>query len=74
MVERRTTPEPDVGGLETYLRRVESFSKILYSPKVPVIHCTWEAVPPFGHDWKVVDWDIKYQHKRTNYLCCSLNG
>ena len=25
-------------GLETYLRRVVSLSKILYSPKVPVIH------------------------------------
>ena len=38
MVERRT-PEPDGRrGLETYLRRVVSLSKILYSSNVPVIH------------------------------------
>ena len=36
MVERRT-PEREVGGFETYLRRVVSLSKTLYSPKVLVI-------------------------------------
>ena len=36
VVERRT-PEREVGGPETYLRRVVSLSKILYSPKVLVI-------------------------------------
>ena len=36
MVERRT-PERQVGGFETYLLRVVSLSKTLYSPKVLVI-------------------------------------
>ena len=36
MVERRT-PEREVGGFETYLRRVGSLSKTLYSKKVLVI-------------------------------------
>ena len=34
---------------------------------------TQEAVVPSRHDWKVVDWDVKPQHKQTNHLCCSLN-
>ena len=37
-------------------------------------HCTprkyWlitqEAVAPSRHDWKIVDWDVKPQHKQTN--------
>ena len=36
VVERRI-PEREVGGFETYLRRVVSLSKTLYSPKVLVI-------------------------------------
>ena len=55
MVERRT-PKPDGRrGLETYLRRVVSLSKILYSPTGN----TQEAVAPSRHDWNVVDWDVK---------------
>ena len=40
-------------GLETYIRRVVSLGKILYS----------------RHDWKVVDWDVKPKHKQTNEPC-----
>ena len=69
MVERRT-PEPDVGarnlpppcyvlGQDTLLPESNRNSR--------------EAVAPSRHDWKVVDWDIKSQHKQTNHLCCSLN-
>ena len=27
---------------------------------------TQEAVAPSRHDWKIVDWDVKPQHKQTN--------
>ena len=27
---------------------------------------TQEAVAPSQHDWKIVDWDVKPQHKQTN--------
>ena len=27
---------------------------------------TQEAVAPSRHDWKIVDWDFKPQHKQTN--------
>ena len=27
---------------------------------------TQEAVAPSWHDWKIVDWDVKPQHKQTN--------
>ena len=29
---------------------------------------TQEAVAPSRHDWKIVDWDVKPQHKQTNCL------
>ena len=29
---------------------------------------TQEAVAPSRHDWKIVDWDVKPQHKQTNIL------
>ena len=32
---------------------------------------TQEAVAPSRHDWKIVDWDVKPQHKQTNQLCLS---
>ena len=27
---------------------------------------TQEAVAPSRYDWKIVDWDVKLQHKQTN--------
>ena len=27
---------------------------------------TQEALAPSRHDWKIVDWDVKPQHKQTN--------
>ena len=30
---------------------------------------TQEAVAPSRHDWKIVDWDVKPQHKQTNKQC-----
>ena len=29
---------------------------------------TQEAVAPSRHDWKIVDWDVKPQHKQTNKI------
>ena len=31
---------------------------------------TQEAVAPSRHDWKIVDWDVKPQHKQTNKTVC----
>ena len=50
-------------GFDTYRRRVVSLSKTLYSRKYWLI--TQEAVAPSRHDWKIVDWDVKPQHKQT---------
>ena len=29
---------------------------------------TQEAMAPSRHDWKIVDWDVKYQHNQPTYL------
>ena len=50
-------------GFETYRRRVVSLSKTLYSPKVLVNY------PGSGGSvWKIVDWDVKPQHKQKTLL------
>ena len=60
------TPEREFGGFNTYLRRVVSLSKDTFtSRKVLVI--PKEAVALSGHDRKIVDWDIKRQHKQNFY-------
>ena len=33
---------------------------------------TQEAVAPSRHDWKIVDWDVKPQHKQTKVLTWSI--
>ena len=52
---------------ETYRDRVVSLSKTLYSQKVLVNYPGSAA--PSRHDWKIVDWDVKSQHKQkqTNH-------
>ena len=30
---------------------------------------TQEVVAPSRHDWKIVDWDVKHQHKQTIQEC-----
>ena len=50
---------------ETYLHRAVSLSKTLYSPKVLIIHRK-RCLRPDRHDRKIVDWDVKPQHKQTN--------
>ena len=53
-------------GFETYRRRVVSLSKTLYSPKVLVNYPG--SGGPSRYDWKIVDWDVKLQHKQTNFF------
>ena len=55
-------------GFETYRCRAVSLSKTLYSPKVLVNYP--ETVAPSRHDWKIVDWDVKPQHKQTIWPPC----
>ena len=38
--------------------------RYIYSPKNT--GNTQEAVAPSRHDCKIIDWDVKHQHKRTN--------
>ena len=50
-------------GFDTYRRRVVSLSKTLYSPKVLVNYPgSGGSVPTW---LKIVDWDVKPQHKQT---------
>ena len=35
---------------------------------------TQEAVAPSRHDWKIVDWDVKPQHKHKKASLCSWAG
>ena len=70
MIERRTWSERS-GSKLTY-RRVVSFSKILYSPKVLVIHRKRWLCPNMTE--KIVDWDVKPQHKQTNKIRVSIMG
>ena len=53
-------------GFETYRRRVVSLSKALYSPKV-LVNCPGSvgSVPTW---LKIVDWDVKPQHKQTYHI------
>ena len=57
-------------GFETYRHRVVSLSKTLYSPKVLVNYPGSDGSVPTW--WKIVDWDVKPQHKQTklsNFNC-----
>ena len=33
---------------------------------------TQEAVAPSRHDWKIVDWDVKPQHKQNKQIINNL--
>ena len=47
-------------GFDTYLRRIVSLSKDTFTSH------TQEAVAPCRYDCKIVDWDVKHQHKQIN--------
>ena len=66
VVECRT-PEREVGGSKPTTAVLCPWARHFTPRKYWLI--TQEAVAPSRHDWKIVDWDVKPQHKQTNELC-----
>ena len=62
VVECRT-PEREVGGSEPTAAVLCPWARHFTPPKYCLI--TQEAVAPSRHDWKIVDWDVKPQHKKN---------
>ena len=69
VVECRT-PEREVGGSIPTAAVLCSWARHFTPRKYWLI--TQEAVAPSRHDWKIVDWDVKPQHKQ-NLFCFCLN-
>ena len=63
VVECRT-PEREVGGSKPTAAVLCPWARHFTPRKYWLI--TQEAVAPSRHDWKIVDWDVKPQHKQTN--------
>ena len=63
VVECRT-PEQEVGGLKPTTAVLCPWARHFTPRKYWLI--TQEAMAPSRHDWKIVDWDVKPQHKQTN--------
>ena len=63
VVECRT-PEREVGGSIPTAAVLCPWARHFTPQKYWLI--TQEAVAPSQHDWKIVDWDVKPQHKQTN--------
>ena len=63
VVECRT-PEREVGGSRPTAAVLCPWARHFTPRKYWLI--TQEAVAPSRHDWKIVDWDVKPQHKQTN--------
>ena len=66
MVECRT-PEREVGGSKPTTAVLCPWARHVTPRKYWLI--TQEAVAPSRHDWKIVDWDVKPQHKQTTEWC-----
>ena len=66
MVECRT-PEREVGGSKPTAAMLCPWARHFTPRKYWLI--TQEAVAPSRHDWKIVDWDVKPQHKQKELLC-----
>ena len=64
MVECRT-PEREVGGWKPTAAVLCPWARHFTPRKYWLI--TQEAVAPSRHDWKIVDWDVKPQHKQTKF-------
>ena len=62
VVECRT-PEREVGGSKPTAAVLCPWARHFTPRKYWLI--TQEAVAPSRHDWKIVDWDVKPQHKQT---------
>ena len=65
VVEWRT-PEREVGGSKPTAAVLCPWARHFTPRKYWLI--TQEAVAPSRHDWKIVDWDVKPQHKQTSYV------
>ena len=63
VVECRT-PEREVGGSKPTAAVLCPWARHFTPRKYWLI--TQEVVAPSRHDWKIVDWDVKPQHKQTN--------
>ena len=63
LVECRT-PEREVGGSKPTSAVLCPWARHFTPRKYWLI--AQEAVAPSRHDWKIVDWDVKPQHKQTN--------
>ena len=64
VVECRT-PEREVGGSIPTAAVLCPWARHFTPRKYWLI--TQEAVTPSRHDWKIVDWDVKPQHKQRNH-------
>ena len=62
VVECRT-PEREVGGSRPTAAVLCPWARHFTPRKYWLI--TQEAVAPSRHDWKIVDWDVKPQHKQN---------
>ena len=62
VVECRT-PEREVGGSKPTAAVLCHWARHFTPRKYWLI--TQEAVAPSRHDWKIVDWDVKPQHKQN---------
>ena len=62
------TPEREVGGSKPTAAVLCPWARHFTPRKYWLI--TQEAVAPSRHDWKIVDWDVKPQHKQTSCLMC----
>ena len=69
VVECRT-PEREVGGSKPTVAVLCPWARHFTPRKYWLI--TQEAVAPSRHDWKIVDWDVKPQHKQTNIISLAL--
>ena len=63
VVECRT-PEREVGGSKPTAAMLCPWARHFTPRKYWLI--TQEAVAPSRHDWKIVDWDVKPQHKQSS--------
>ena len=60
------TPEREVGGSKPITAVLCPWARHFTPRKYWLI--TQEAVAPSRHDWKIVDWDVKPQHKQTKSM------
>ena len=70
MVECRT-PEREVRGSRPTAAVLCPWARHFTPQKYWLI--TQEAMAPFRHDWKIVDWDVKPQHNQPTILCQKIN-